>query len=76
MDGVSLTVNSVHAQRFTVNIIPHTQDKTVIGGYKSGTAVNIEADLLARYLERLLQAGGETKIDRGFLEQHGYARND
>ena len=76
VDGVSLTVNSVHAQRFTVNIIPHTQDKTVIGGYKAGTAVNIEVDLLARYLERLLQAGGETKIDRGFLEQHGYARND
>jgi riboflavin synthase len=76
VDGVSLTVNSVRGNRFAVNIIPHTQDKTVIGGYKAGTAVNIEVDLLARYLERLLQAGGETKIDLGFLEKHGYARND
>jgi riboflavin synthase len=76
VDGVSLTVNSVSGARFAVNIIPHTQEKTVIGGYKAGTAVNIEVDLLARYLERLLQAGDETKIDRRFLEQHGYARKD
>ena len=71
VDGMSLTVNSVRGNRFTVNIIPHTQDRTMIGSYKAGTAVNIEVDLLARYLERLLQAGGETKIDRGFLEKHG-----
>jgi riboflavin synthase len=76
VDGVSLTVNTVRGARFTVNIIPHTRDKTLIGGYKAGTAVNIEVDLLARYLERLLQAGGETRIDRDFLEKHGYARND
>ena len=76
VDGVSLTVNSVRGARFTVNIIPHTQEKTVIGEYRAGTAVNIEVDLLARYLERLLEAGGDSNIDLTFLKQHGYARND
>jgi riboflavin synthase len=76
VDGVSLTVNSVRGARFTVNIIPHTQQKTVIAEYRAGTAVNIEVDLLARYLERLLQAGGGSKIDLKYLEEHGYARND
>ncbi len=76
VDGVSLTVNSVRGARFTVNIIPHTQAKTVIGDYKAGTAVNIEVDLLARYLERLMQAKGDESLDLSFLKKHGYARND
>jgi riboflavin synthase len=76
VDGVSLTVNAVRGARFAVNIIPHTQEKTVIGDYKAGTAVNIEVDLLARYLERLVQAQGDESIDMTFLKKHGYARND
>ncbi|MEO8465443.1 MAG: riboflavin synthase [Gammaproteobacteria bacterium] len=76
VDGVSLTVNSVRGARFAVNVIPHTQEKTVIGDYKAGTAVNIEVDLLARYLERLLEARGGESIDLDFLKKHGYARND
>ena len=76
VDGVSLTVNSVRGARFAVNIIPHTQANTVIGNYKAGTAVNIEVDLLARYLERLVQAQGDESIDMSFLKKHGYARND
>ena len=76
VDGVSLTVNAVRGARFAVNIIPHTQEKTVIGDYKAGTAVNIEVDLLARYLERLVQAQGDESIDMSFLKKHGYARND
>jgi riboflavin synthase len=76
VDGVSLTVNTVRGARFTVNVIPHTQQKTVIGDYRAGTAVNIEVDLLARYLERLLQARGDDGIDIGFLKKYGYARND
>lgn len=76
VDGVSLTVNTVRGARFTVNIIPHTQEKTVIGDYRAGTAVNIEVDLLARYLERLVQARGEESIDIEFLKKHGYTRND
>ena len=56
VDGVSLTVNAVGAAEFEVNIIPHTQSVTVIGEYARGTAVNIEVDMMARYLERLVQA--------------------
>ena len=54
VDGVSLTVNSVSDNSFDVNIIPHTAENTIIGEYQSGTTVNIEVDLLARYLERLI----------------------
>jgi riboflavin synthase len=53
VDGVSLTVNAVDGCRFDVNIIPHTRDATIIGEYRVGSAVNIEVDVIARYLERL-----------------------
>jgi riboflavin synthase len=75
VDGVSLTVNAAGATDFEVNVIPHTQSVTVIGQYARGTAVNIEVDLLARYLERLVQTDARGGIDLAFLRQHGYARN-
>ncbi len=77
VDGVSLTVNAVDGAELTVNIIPHTQSVTVIGEYASGTAVNIEVDMLARYLERLIRAdaGASSGIDLAFLRKHGYARD-
>jgi riboflavin synthase len=75
VDGVSLTVNAVRGAEFTVNIIPHTLAVTVIGEYGRGTAVNIEVDLLARYLERLLAEPAESGIDREYLRKHGYARD-
>ena len=53
IDGVSLTVNEVFAEVFTVNIIPHTWASTSFNNFKVGTVVNIEIDILARYLERL-----------------------
>jgi riboflavin synthase len=56
VDGVSLTVNGVHARQFEVNVIPHTLAVTTIGDYAIGTAVNIEVDMIARYVERLLGA--------------------
>ncbi|MEJ6790423.1 riboflavin synthase [Brevundimonas sp. BR2-1] len=52
VDGVSLTVNGVEGQRFDVNLIPHTWDATTLGGLKVGDAVNLEIDMLARYLAR------------------------
>ena len=73
IDGVSLTVNEVSDNTFGVNIIPHTADVTIIGDYRSGTEVNIEVDLLARYVERLLGNGDETAISKEFLRAHGYA---
>ena len=54
VDGVSLTINEVSDDSFEVCIIPHTAEATIIGGYAVGTPVNIEVDLVARYLERLL----------------------
>ena len=75
IDGVSLTVNAVGAAELEVNVIPHTQSVTVIGEYARGTAVNIEVDMLARYLERLVQANERDGIDIAFLRKHGYARD-
>jgi riboflavin synthase len=57
VDGVSLTVNEVDGSRFGVNIVPHTLDATIIHGYAPGSRVNLEVDLIARYLERLV--GGQ-----------------
>ena len=71
VDGVSLTINEVSGNAFDVNIIPHTADATIVGGYAAGTVVNIEVDLLARYVERLL--GGERGgITEEFLRANGY----
>jgi len=72
IDGVSLTVNTVSANTFSVNIIPHTATASIIGDYKVGTTVNIEVDLLARYLERLLETDDDSGISKEFLRAHGY----
>jgi riboflavin synthase len=53
LDGVSLTVNDVDAARFSINLIPHTLDVTTLGGVRAGSKLNLEIDLLARYVERL-----------------------
>ena len=72
VDGVSLTVNEVSKNTFGVNIIPHTADATIIGDYSPGTEVNIEVDLLARYVERLLGNSEESAISEETLRAHGY----
>ena len=54
IDGVSLTVNQVTGQRFDVNIIPHTREVTTLGDLKVGAGANIEIDVVARYLDRLM----------------------
>jgi riboflavin synthase len=71
IDGVSLTVNEVSGARFDVNIIPHTAQATIIGDYAVGTTVNIEVDLLARYIERLLAKDGDG-LSMEFLKANGY----
>lgn len=58
IDGASLTVNAVEGTCFTLNIVPHTQEETIIRHYRPGSRVNIEVDLVARYLERLLLGDG------------------
>ncbi len=72
VDGVSLTVNEVSGNTFELNIIPHTAEVTLFGEYVPGTVVNIEVDLLARYIERLL-AKGDDGMSIEFLKAHGYA---
>ena len=76
VDGVSLTVNSISGTEFSLNIVPHTLQETTLSEYKIGRRVNLEADLIARYLERLLirddQVGvpgvsAELLRERGFL---------
>jgi riboflavin synthase len=57
IDGVSMTVNEVSGRRFGVNVIPITQRETNLGGLAAGAAVNLEIDMLARYVGRLLAAG-------------------
>ena len=54
VDGVSLTVNGVAGSRFDVNLVPHTLEVTILGGYRAGTRVNLEVDIIARYVERLV----------------------
>ena len=54
LDGTSLTINKVEGSEFELNIVPHTMTHTVMGDYQVGTQVNLEVDLVARYLERLL----------------------
>lgn len=75
VDGVSLTVNSVDGAVFDVNIVPHTLEATIIGEYRAGRRVNLEVDIIARHLERLMQgdaaASGST-ISRDFLRRHGF----
>jgi riboflavin synthase len=54
VNGVSLTVNKVQGSEFSINLIPHTLENTMLNTLKAGTNVNLEADMLARYAERLL----------------------
>ena len=70
IDGISLTVNKFEKGRFYVNIIPHTADKTTIVMKKEGDWVNIETDILGKYVEKLLHS--PQGIDKDFLERHGF----
>ena len=77
VDGVSLTVNDVENATFQVNIIPHTREITVIAGYRPGTAVNIEVDIIARYVQRLARCGDEAAgINLEQLKSHGYTSQE
>ena len=72
VDGVSLTINSVSGNCFSVNIIPHTAQATIIDAYQQGTRVNIEVDLLMRYLERLVSGDDDAGLTREKLKANGY----
>lgn len=80
VDGTSLTVNAVDGAEFELTIVPHTLQETIMGGYAAGTRVNLEVDLIARYLERLLLGDKAAEPDSGgltveFLAQHGFYKS-
>ena len=77
VDGISLTINAVSERSFSVAIIPHTARVTTIGLKQIGDSVNLETDLIGKYVERLLQASGHVSarptpvIDRDYLQKRG-----
>lgn len=87
VDGISLTVNAVNGAEFELNIVPHTARVTICGDYRVGTRVNLEVDVIARYLERLLLGAhaaekngaasattSRTGITAAFLAEHGFGK--
>ncbi len=72
VDGVSLTVNRVEGSRFELNIVPHTLAETTLDTWRPGRRVNLEVDLIARYLERLLEAGSGAGVDLDLLRRSGF----
>ncbi len=69
INGISLTVNEVNGAVFGVNIVPHTLNETTLGGAVVGATVNLEADVLARYMERLMKGEAAAKPCSGITEQ-------
>ena len=89
VEGISLTVNEVTGSVFELNIVPHTLEETTLQNLKSGSKVNLEVDLIARYLERLVLGDAAAKAESGslagsnagsgkvnleFLAQHGFIK--
>jgi len=76
IDGVSLTVNSCETAAFSVSIIPHTLEVTVLGALRPGDQVNLEVDIIGKYVERLLSYsdndGQGHTINQAFLAEHGF----
>jgi len=80
VDGVSLTVNTIDGARFDLNIVPHTLAETTIDEYRPGRQVNLEVDIIARYLERLLLGDRAAEPGSGvtleLLARHGFLKSD
>lgn len=83
VDGISLTVNACTEEAFEVNIIPQTQRETTLIGKKAGDSVNIETDLIGKYVDKLFSSepsrpasGAGGRIDRDMLQRHGFGDPD
>lgn len=80
VDGISLTINHLRGHVLSLNLIPHTAERTNIGTWQVGTLVNLEVDILARYIERLLlgdraaETTTSSAISMDFLAQHGFLK--
>lgn len=80
VDGISLTINHLRGRVLSLNLIPHTAERTNIGTWKTGAKVNLEVDVLARYIERLLlgdkaaESTPQSSISMDFLAQNGFLK--
>lgn len=80
VDGISLTINHLRGNVLSLNLIPHTAERTNIATWQVGSKVNLEVDILARYIERLLlgdkaaEVKAESKISLDFLAQNGFLK--
>ncbi len=80
VDGISLTINHLRGHILSLNLIPHTAERTNIATWKSGSKVNLEVDVLARYIERLMmgdkaaETTPQSKISLDFLAQNGFLK--
>lgn len=72
VDGTSLTIFGVDETSFTISIIPHTVEQTIIGSKEVGEIVNIECDLVGKYIEQFLENPRQGTITSGFLKEHGF----
>jgi riboflavin synthase len=74
VDGVSLTVNAVQGNRFSVYVIPHTAQKTTLARLQVGDKVNLETDIIGKYVARLLgpHRGGSSELTKDLLAEHGF----
>jgi len=80
IDGVSLTVNSLSKSQFRLTIVPHTANETIIAHYQVGTKINLEVDVMARYIERLLmkksdESSQPTGVTQDLLARSGFLKN-
>lgn len=79
VDGISLTVAAMTDSSFSVAVIPHTATVTTLGAIKVGTAVNLEADIIGKYVERFVETrfggdeSGSSSLSKEFLAQHGFS---
>ena len=80
VDGISLTINHLRDSVISLNLIPHTADRTNIGTWKTGAKVNLEVDVLARYIERLMlgdkaaETKEQSKLSMAFLAENGFLK--
>jgi riboflavin synthase len=73
VEGVSFTVNKTRGDEFQVVVIPYSAENTTLARKRVGEQVNIEVDIIGKYVKRFLQQGG-ARIDKGFLAEHGFDR--
>ena len=80
VDGISLTINHLRGNVISLNLIPHTAERTNIGTWKTGAKVNLEVDVLARYIERLMlgdkaaEVKEQSKLSMAFLAENGFLK--